>query len=133
MDSKPRCRLAHSRFSQLLEAMVSLLEGLSSSSIQLSTEGGRPAAALVFLSWRRWTGWRKEYPPETEEGSRATSTELGKGERNVQWALGKAGEDRVHVVVLEEQDWLFVRIYDGFNSPNAPEFLMGYLYRCCSQ
>ncbi|KAL4373595.1 hypothetical protein AHAS_Ahas05G0097500 [Arachis hypogaea] len=113
--------------------MVSLLEGLSSSSIQSRTEGGGPAAAPMFLSWRRWMGWRKEYLSETKEGSRATSTELGKGERNVQWALGKAGEDRVHVVVLEERGWLFVRIYDGFNSPNASEFLMGYLYRCCSQ
>ncbi|KAF2308756.1 hypothetical protein GH714_015685 [Hevea brasiliensis] len=50
-------------------------------------------------------------------------------ESNVQWALGKAGEDRVHVVVSEEQGWLFVGIYDGFNGPDAPEFLMGNLYR----
>ncbi|KMT11702.1 hypothetical protein BVRB_5g106390 [Beta vulgaris subsp. vulgaris] len=48
---------------------------------------------------------------------------------NVQWALGKAGEDRVHVVVSEEHGWLFVGIYDGFNGPDAPEFLMGHLYR----
>ncbi|XP_027360909.1 protein phosphatase 2C 29-like [Abrus precatorius] len=52
-----------------------------------------------------------------------------KSESNVQWALGKAGEDRVHVVVSEEQGWLFVGIYDGFNGPDAPEFLMGHLYR----
>ncbi|CAN1354124.1 Protein phosphatase 2C 29 [Linum perenne] len=52
-----------------------------------------------------------------------------KYEDNVQWALGKAGEDRVHVVVSEEQGWLFVGIYDGFNGPDAPEFLMGNLYR----
>ncbi|KAE9613739.1 hypothetical protein Lal_00016005 [Lupinus albus] len=52
-----------------------------------------------------------------------------KNESNVQWALGKAGEDRVHVVVSEEQGWLFVGIYDGFNGPDAPEFLMGHLYR----
>ncbi|RDX82540.1 Protein phosphatase 2C 29, partial [Mucuna pruriens] len=50
-------------------------------------------------------------------------------ESNVQWALGKAGEDRVHVVVSEEQGWLFVGIYDGFNGPDAPEFLMANLYR----
>ncbi|CAL5429536.1 unnamed protein product [Camellia sinensis] len=48
---------------------------------------------------------------------------------NVQWALGKAGEDRVHVVVSEEHGWLFVGIYDGFNGPDAPEFLMGNLYK----
>ena len=52
-----------------------------------------------------------------------------KEEDNVQWALGKAGEDRVHVVVSEEEGWLFVGIYDGFNGPDAPEFLMGNLYR----
>lgn len=48
---------------------------------------------------------------------------------NVQWAQGKAGEDRVHVVVSEEQKWLFVGIYDGFNGPEAPEFLVDNLYR----
>ncbi|XP_019709365.2 probable protein phosphatase 2C 26 [Elaeis guineensis] len=48
---------------------------------------------------------------------------------NVQWAHGKAGEDRVHVVVSEEHRWLFVGIYDGFNGPEAPEFLVGNLYR----
>ncbi|KAG0474845.1 hypothetical protein HPP92_014531 [Vanilla planifolia] len=48
---------------------------------------------------------------------------------SVQWAHGKAGEDRVHVVVSEEQRWLFVGIYDGFNGPEAPEFLVGNLYR----
>lgn len=48
---------------------------------------------------------------------------------NVQWALGKAGEDRVHVVISEEHGWLFVGIYDGFNGPDAPEFLMGNLYK----
>ena len=47
----------------------------------------------------------------------------------MQWALGKAGEDRVHVVVSEELGWLFVGIYDGFNGGDAPEFLMGNLYR----
>ncbi|CAM8984533.1 unnamed protein product [Rhodiola kirilowii] len=50
-------------------------------------------------------------------------------ESNVQWALGKAGEDRVHVVVSEEHGWLFVGIYDGFNGPDAPEFLMANFYR----
>ncbi|KAJ7952660.1 Protein phosphatase 2C [Quillaja saponaria] len=65
---------------------------------------------------------RKEGPANGEE------LEM-KSESNVQWALGKAGEDRVHVVVSEEHGWLFVGIYDGFNGPDAPEFLMGNLYR----
>lgn len=48
---------------------------------------------------------------------------------NLQWAHGKAGEDRVHVVLSEEQGWLFIGIYDGFSGPDAPDFLMSYLYR----
>ncbi|KAH9302609.1 hypothetical protein KI387_014192, partial [Taxus chinensis] len=48
---------------------------------------------------------------------------------NLQWAQGKAGEDRVHVVLSEEHGWLFVGIYDGFNGPDAPEFLMCNLYK----
>ncbi|XP_072975394.1 protein phosphatase 2C 32 [Typha angustifolia] len=49
--------------------------------------------------------------------------------RNLQWAHGKAGEDRVHVVLSEEQGWLFIGIYDGFSGPDAPEFLMSNLYK----
>ncbi|OVA16591.1 Protein phosphatase 2C (PP2C)-like domain [Macleaya cordata] len=49
--------------------------------------------------------------------------------RNLQWAHGKAGEDRVHVVLSEEQGWLFVGIYDGFSGPDAPDFLMNHLYK----
>ncbi|KAF3449472.1 hypothetical protein FNV43_RR10200 [Rhamnella rubrinervis] len=64
-----------------------------------------------------------------KEDSTAGDESEVKSESNVQWALGKAGEDRVHVVVSEEQGWLFVGIYDGFNGPDAPEFLMGNLYR----
>jgi hypothetical protein len=45
-----------------------------------------------------------------------------------QWAQAKAGEDRVHVVVSEEHGLLFVGIYDGFNGPDAPDFLMSNLY-----
>lgn len=48
--------------------------------------------------------------------------------RNVQWAQGKAGEDRVHVVISEEHGWVFVGIYDGFNGPDATDFLMNNLY-----
>ncbi|KAK4375128.1 hypothetical protein RND71_005805 [Anisodus tanguticus] len=48
--------------------------------------------------------------------------------QNLQWAQGKAGEDRVHVVVSEEHSWVFVGIYDGFNGPDAPDFLVSNLY-----
>ncbi|KAI4988105.1 hypothetical protein ZWY2020_029735 [Hordeum vulgare] len=41
---------------------------------------------------------------------------------------GKAGEDRVHVVVSKERGWVFVGIYDGFNGPDATDFLVSNLY-----
>ncbi|WOL16571.1 putative protein phosphatase 2C 4 isoform X2 [Canna indica] len=47
---------------------------------------------------------------------------------NIQWAQGKAGEDRVHVVVSEEHGWIFVGIYDGFNGPDATDYLLTNLY-----
>jgi hypothetical protein len=47
----------------------------------------------------------------------------------VHWAQGKAGEDRVHVVYSEEHQLLFVGIYDGFNGPDAPDFLLANLYQ----
>ncbi|CAN1150461.1 Probable protein phosphatase 2C 4 [Linum perenne] len=49
-------------------------------------------------------------------------------QQNLQWAQGKAGEDRVHVVVSDEHGWVFVGIYDGFNGPDAPDFLVSNLY-----
>ncbi|OIW08627.1 hypothetical protein TanjilG_03303 [Lupinus angustifolius] len=48
--------------------------------------------------------------------------------QNLQWAQGKAGEDRVHVVVSEEHGCVFVGIYDGFNGPDAPDYLLSNLY-----
>ncbi|KAF8667148.1 hypothetical protein HU200_053336 [Digitaria exilis] len=50
------------------------------------------------------------------------------GAARVQWARGKAGEDRVHVVVSEEHGWMFVGIYDGFNGPDATDYLVSNLY-----
>ncbi|KAL2899765.1 putative protein phosphatase 2C 4 [Bienertia sinuspersici] len=47
---------------------------------------------------------------------------------NLQWAQGKAGEDRVHVVISEDHGWVFVGIYDGFNGPDAPDYLLSNLY-----
>ncbi|XP_006654909.3 putative protein phosphatase 2C 46 [Oryza brachyantha] len=50
------------------------------------------------------------------------------GAERVQWARGKAGEDRVHVVLSEEHGWMFVGIYDGFNGPDATDYLADNLY-----
>ncbi|XP_019156297.1 PREDICTED: protein phosphatase 2C 29 [Ipomoea nil] len=70
-------------------------------------------------------GGRKDDPPPSNCGRESEMS----CDSNIQWALGKAGEDRVHVVVSEELGWLFVGIYDGFNGPDAPEFLMSNLYK----
>ncbi|KAH7514459.1 hypothetical protein FEM48_Zijuj11G0091900 [Ziziphus jujuba var. spinosa] len=48
--------------------------------------------------------------------------------QNLQWAQGKAGEDRVHLVISEEHGWVFVGIFDGFNGPDAPDYLLSNLY-----
>ncbi|XAR50933.1 Phosphoprotein phosphatase [Bertholletia excelsa] len=64
----------------------------------------------------------------TEQGSLADEIEESFESTNFQWAQGKAGEDRVHIVVSEEQGWVFVGIYDGFNGPDATDFLVSNLY-----
>ncbi|XP_065852674.1 probable protein phosphatase 2C 4 [Euphorbia lathyris] len=53
--------------------------------------------------------------------------------RNLQWAQGKAGEDRVHIVISDENEWVFVGIYDGFNGPDAPDYLLSNLYTNVNQ
>ncbi|KAJ3683907.1 hypothetical protein LUZ60_014134 [Juncus effusus] len=80
-----------------------------------------------------WNPSAKElkYPSELGLGfSTGGSSEPEYNEtRNLQWAHGKAGEDRVHVVLSEEQGWLYVGIYDGFSGPDGPDFLMAHLYK----
>ncbi|KAK9010208.1 hypothetical protein V6N11_036721 [Hibiscus sabdariffa] len=44
--------------------------------------------------------------------------------KSLQWAQGKTGEDRTHLVVSEEQGWIYVRIYDGF----SPHHLLTNLF-----
>ncbi|KAF8108936.1 hypothetical protein N665_0104s0246 [Sinapis alba] len=63
------------------------------------------------------------------DGGGVEAAAASAGENDLQWALGKAGEDRVQLAVFEKQGWLFAGIYDGFNGPDAPEFLMANLYR----
>ncbi|KAG0502234.1 hypothetical protein HPP92_002306 [Vanilla planifolia] len=105
------------------------------------------------FSWtltKRWhsSGWMKKlllqpmtqlvwHPKEmkSRQDSSKNFPDVGTSEteysnmKNLQWAHGKAGEDRVHVVLSEEQGWLFVGIYDGFSGPDAPDFLMSNLYK----
>ncbi|RWR94452.1 Protein phosphatase 2C PP2C-like domain-containing protein [Cinnamomum micranthum f. kanehirae] len=78
-----------------------------------------------------WHPKESKFQPEAPRNCFDVGPSLGEygNSRNLQWAHGKAGEDRVHVVLSEEQGWLFVGIYDGFSGPDAPDFLMGNLYR----
>ncbi|KAG0466545.1 hypothetical protein HPP92_017525 [Vanilla planifolia] len=48
--------------------------------------------------------------------------------KTLRWAKGKAGEDRVHLVLSEERGFLFVGIYDGFNGPDATDYLLSNLF-----
>ncbi|KAK8950525.1 Protein phosphatase 2C 35 [Platanthera guangdongensis] len=58
--------------------------------------------------------------------SRASAVSPASVDPNIQWAQGKAGEDRVHVVV--SRGCIFVGIYDGFNGPDATDYLLSNLY-----
>ncbi|XP_062211384.1 protein phosphatase 2C 32-like [Phragmites australis] len=82
---------------------------------------------MAQLAWSRDTKCRSE---GSQNGLEAGLPEPEYNvTRNLQWAHGKAGEDRVHVVLSEEQGWLFIGIYDGFSGPDAPDFLMSNLYK----
>ncbi|XP_020585504.1 LOW QUALITY PROTEIN: probable protein phosphatase 2C 4 [Phalaenopsis equestris] len=61
------------------------------------------------------------------------SSFAGGASERYQWAQGRAGEDRVHVVISEEHGWLFVGIYDGFNGPDATDYLLSNLYSAVQQ
>ncbi|KAL0900544.1 hypothetical protein Bca101_084505 [Brassica carinata] len=65
---------------------------------------------------------------EEEEEEEEEKSESSLEEPKIQWAQGKAGEDRVHVILSEENGWLFVGIYDGFNGPDPPDYLLNNLY-----
>lgn len=83
---------------------------------------------VTRLAWQvKEAKYRSEAQRNCLEGG-PSEGEYGNS-RNLQWAHGKAGEDRVHVVLSEEQGWLFIGIYDGFSGPDAPDFLMSHLYR----
>ena len=70
------------------------------------------------------TGGKQEHAVAVGNGA----PDVNGGAARVQWARGKAGEDRVHVVVSEEHGWMFVGIYDGFNGPDATDYLVAHLY-----
>ncbi|PWZ57377.1 Sugar transporter ERD6-like 6 [Zea mays] len=51
---------------------------------------------------------------------------------DIKWVQGRAGEDRVYIVVSKEQGWVFVAIYDGFNDSDAPDYLVPHPYALCT-
>ncbi|XP_057757599.1 probable protein phosphatase 2C 4 [Arachis stenosperma] len=53
---------------------------------------------------------------------------LSKGCQNLHWAHGRAGEDRLHIVICEDDGWIYVGIYDGFNGPDATDYLLNNLF-----
>uniref|UniRef100_A0A7N1A2X3 protein-serine/threonine phosphatase n=1 Tax=Kalanchoe fedtschenkoi TaxID=63787 RepID=A0A7N1A2X3_KALFE len=84
-----------------------------------------PISKLKESDWVVGSGRRAENGPAvSSDGSLCDEDSTS----NLQWAQGKAGEDRVHVVVSEEHGWVFVGIYDGFNGPDAPDYLLSNLY-----
>ncbi|MCO5561881.1 hypothetical protein L7F22_015506 [Adiantum nelumboides] len=119
--------------SRLINAVGKPVKGALSKTI--SSTLARTHRSLVVpvreFVWRHVRNGRKEAAIIYDSGSepRYVSSEADPiDNRNLQWAQGKAGEDRVHVVVSEDHGWLFVGIYDGFNGPDAPDFLMRNLY-----
>ncbi|XAR58995.1 Phosphoprotein phosphatase [Bertholletia excelsa] len=101
-----------------------LSRGLSQNSIVAPIKG------IMSLREQNWVEKQNELTINSltlsSEGS--LEDDDSSGSQNLQWAQGKAGEDRVHVVVSEEHGWVFVGIYDGFNGPDAPDYLLSNLY-----
>ncbi|KAF0932771.1 hypothetical protein E2562_012108 [Oryza meyeriana var. granulata] len=76
------------------------------------------------------SGRRSKEPaePTTKVESHSDGDYRSTPNGNVEWAQGMAGEDRFHVAVSEEHGWVFVGIYDGFNGPDATDYLFANLY-----
>ncbi|KAG7967043.1 hypothetical protein I3843_08G079300 [Carya illinoinensis] len=96
--------------------------------------GGPGWMQRFFLNSVSQLAWHTKEPKFRPDTSRSCLEGVpSKGEyrctHDLQWAHGKAGEDRVQVVLSEEQGWLFIGIYDGFSGPDAPDFLMSHLYQ----
>jgi len=47
---------------------------------------------------------------------------------NLHMAQGKGGEDRMHIVICEDHGWVYVGIYDGFNGPDATDYLLHNMF-----
>ncbi|OEL17902.1 putative protein phosphatase 2C 31 [Dichanthelium oligosanthes] len=86
----------------------------------------KTASKLRFGSPRY--GCRPQKPADPPKVSFSDGDYRSPPNGNVEWAQGMAGEDRFHVAVSEEHGWVFVGIYDGFNGPDATDYLFANLY-----
>uniref|UniRef100_A0A0D9VU60 protein-serine/threonine phosphatase n=1 Tax=Leersia perrieri TaxID=77586 RepID=A0A0D9VU60_9ORYZ len=90
--------------------------------------------SLIRSLVRAATRLRSPPPPQEEPAEPTTKIEPYRpapkpnGGGNVEWAQGMAGEDRFHVAISEEHGWVFIGIYDGFNGPDATDYLFANLY-----
>lgn len=87
-----------------------------------------PIKGVISLKDHDWVVGAEKNNELTITSESSLDDEESFQSQNLQWAQGKAGEDRVHVVVSEEHGWVFVGIYDGFNGPDAPDYLLSNLY-----
>uniref|UniRef100_A0A1D1ZJW4 protein-serine/threonine phosphatase n=2 Tax=Anthurium amnicola TaxID=1678845 RepID=A0A1D1ZJW4_9ARAE len=90
--------------------------------------GGAPADASVRELDAAESGFASSNTTLSSNQSLEDAGDEAFDNGSLQWAQGKAGEDRVHVVISEERGWVFVGIYDGFNGPDAPDYLLSNLY-----
>ncbi|KAH7353102.1 hypothetical protein KP509_19G078300 [Ceratopteris richardii] len=108
-----------------------LSRSLSKTSLSLAKKQRRlmaPMKLLWFLHKEAPRNVCNHYECPLDSGYTSSSSESSSN-HNVQFAQGKAGEDRMHVVLSEDHGWLFVGIYDGFSGPDAPDFLLSNLYK----
>lgn len=68
------------------------------------------------------------YLDDDGDGGGGGVCDLLMGCQNLHWAQGRAGEDRVHIVICENHGWVFVGIYDGFNGPDATDYLLNNMF-----
>ncbi|KAI8020284.1 putative protein phosphatase 2C 23 [Camellia lanceoleosa] len=92
-----------------------------------------PIKGVVYVKEQDWiVGCEKQNELTINSVNLSTDGSLddddSMGSQNLQWAQRKAGEDTVHVIISEEHGWVFVEIYDGFNSLDAPDYLLSNLY-----
>lgn len=108
------------RSGSLIRGLRRVISKFGQSSVVAPVKVGQPDNNWVVLENKNKNEFLSSEP--SLEGMNSWESQ------SLQWAQGKAGEDRVHVVVSEEHGWVFVGIYDGFNGPDATDFLVSNLY-----